>query len=224
MVETAEMSSGVQELINKLREQGVAEGQQQAHGIIQDAQNEAARIISKAQSQAESILSDAHRKIEVERTSAHEAIKIAFRDTELALRSNFREAFSAHLKRLVSYAMQDQDFIKQLVLVVAGMKTSEVASAARIEILVPANLFESDKRDPRLTPEGKQRLQHLVLGITNEMLREGVDLQVSSDFTGGIRVRLVGEDLEIDLSDDALSNLLLKFLLPRYREIVSGQG
>jgi hypothetical protein len=32
----------------------------------------------------------------------------------------------------------------------------------------------------------------------------------------------VGEDLEIDLSDQAISDLLLQNLLPRYRAIVAG--
>jgi hypothetical protein len=32
----------------------------------------------------------------------------------------------------------------------------------------------------------------------------------------------VGEDLEIDLSDEALSELLLGYLIPRFRAIVTG--
>jgi V/A-type H+-transporting ATPase subunit E len=54
------------------------------------------------------------------------------------------------------------------------------------------------------------------------MLREGVDLKPSDSIGGGIRIRLVGEDLEIDLSDKAISELLLQTMLPRYRTIVSG--
>jgi hypothetical protein len=35
---------------------------------------------------------------------------------------------------------------------------------------------------------------------------------------------LVGEDLEIDLSDEALSEMMLKLLLPRYRKILAEAG
>ena len=38
-----------------------------------------------------------------------------------------------------------------------------------------------------------------------------------------LHVRLTGEDLEIDLSDQALSDLLLQNLLPRYQAIVRGE-
>ena len=38
----------------------------------------------------------------------------------------------------------------------------------------------------------------------------------------GIRIRLTGKDLEIDLREHVLSGLLLKCLTPRYRAIAEG--
>ena len=213
MNETKE-TSGVQELIDKLKNQGVSEGQRQAEEIIKEAMSKASRILSKAQAEADKLLAEGRSKLEVERKSSHEAIKTAFRDTELALRSKVREAFSAHLKRLVSLELTDKEFIKQLVLAIVGAKASEIAQVPNVEILLPAKIFGE---------EGKKRLQHLVLGITEDMLRQGVELKSTLDVKGGIKVRLTGKDIELDLTDEALTDLLLKYLLPRYREIVSGQ-
>lgn len=221
MAEAKEVSSGVQELIDKLKNLGVDEGQRQAEQIIKEAELQASRIIDQAKAEADRLSSEAFHKIEVERASAHEAIKMAFRDTEITLRSKFREAFSSHLKRLVSLELEDKDFIKQLVLVIAGLKSAETAEAGQINLVLPAKIFESGESSAPLSSEGKQRLKHLVLGITGEMLREGVELDLSPDVRAGIKVRLVGEDIQIDLTDEALSDLLLKYLLPRYREIVS---
>lgn len=215
-------TSGVQELIDKLKNLGVGEGQKQADQIINEAHNKASRILTQAQTEADKLLSEGRYKLEVERKSSHEAIKTAFRDTELALRSKVREAFSAHLKRLVSLELEDKNFIKQLVLVIAGLKTDEIG-ASQVEVLLPSTLFETDENDTHLSTEGKKRMQHLVLGITDEMLREGIELKSSTDFKAGIKVRLTGKDIELDLTDEAFSDLLLKYLLPRYREIVSGQ-
>jgi V/A-type H+-transporting ATPase subunit E len=50
-----------------------------------------------------------------------------------------------------------------------------------------------------------------------------VELKPHGEVHAGIRVRLVGQDLEIDLSDRALSDLLLEHLTPRYRAIVTGE-
>ncbi|MGA8164516.1 MAG: hypothetical protein WB791_05755 [Waddliaceae bacterium] len=223
MANHTEVSQGVQELIDKLKNQGVEEGRQQANEMIASAQREASCIIADAKSEADKLLAEAHQKIEMERSSAYEAIHISFRDTELALRSKFREAFSLYLKRLVSYELQDKDFIKQLVLAIVGTNVPELERIEKLEVLVPMFLLETDEQGTRLSKKGKENMRHLVLGISGEMLREGVELKFSADVKGGIRIRLVGEDLEIDFSDECLSSLLLKHLLPRYRSIVSGQ-
>lgn len=222
MKDTAE-TAGVQELIDKLKNQGVSEGQKQAEQILKEAHHKASRILSQAQAEADKLLSEGRHKLEVERQSSHEAIKTAFRDTELALRSKVREAFSAHLKRLVSLELGDKDFIKQLVLVIASLKKDEIVQASQIEVLLPSKIFETDENGTHLSQEGKKRMHHLVLGITDGMLREGIELKSSTDVKGGIKVRLTGKDIELDLTDEAFTNLLLKYLLPRYREIISGQ-
>lgn len=218
MMNNTTETSGVQELIDKLKSQGVGEGQREAEQILKEAHNKASRILTQAQAEADKLLSEARHTIEVERQSSHEAIKTAFRDTEIALRSRVREAFSAHLRRLVSLQLEDKDFIKELVLAIAGVKIPEVAQATQVEVLLPSRIFETGENK-----EGKKRMQHLVLGITDGMLREGIELTSSTEVKGGIKVRLTGKDVELDLTDEAFSDLLLKYLLPRYREIVSGQ-
>jgi V/A-type H+/Na+-transporting ATPase subunit E len=195
-----ETVKGVQELIDKLQTQGVAAGQNRADQIVKEAERQADQIVAAAKSQADQLYAEAKHKIDLEKKGAHESIKLAFRDAELVLRTKFREAFSNYLKRLVSYETQDKEFIKTLILTIVG------SNASQREIQVP------DKS-----------LSHLLLGMTTEMLREGVDIKPSAEFQGGIRVKLVGEDMLIDLSDDALSELLLNYLLPRYRAIVTGQ-
>jgi V/A-type H+-transporting ATPase subunit E len=223
MTDTKEMSFGVQELIDKLRDQGITEGQREAEQIIDEAHSKASELLLQAQKDIDALLAEARQKIETEQKASHEAIRTAFRDSEIALRSKLRDAFSSHLKRLVSLELKDKDFINQLILAIATIKGSQIDPSASIEILLPAKLFEMDADNLRLNKEGKEQLRHLVLGINNEMLREGIELLPSSDIKGGIKVRLVGEDMEIDLTDETISNLLLKYLLPRYREIISGQ-
>lgn len=217
-------TSGVQELIDKLKNQGVSEGQKQAEQILKEAHNKASRILIQAQGEADKLLSETRQKLEVERKSSHEAIKTAFRDTEIALRSKVRAAFSAHLKRLVSLELEDKNFIKELVLAISSVKTPEIAQASQLEVLLPSKIFEIDENGTHLSKDGEKRMHHLVLGITDGMLREGIELKSSTDVKGGIKVRLTGKDIELDLTDEAFTDLLLKYLLPRYREIVSGQG
>jgi V/A-type H+-transporting ATPase subunit E len=224
MVEVEKVSSGVQGLINRLRDEGVKAGEDKADQVLREAHEEAARIVAQAEAQAAEMLKKARNEIETERTAAHESLRVAIRDTELKMEVELKADFAAHVKRLVSMELRDTEFLRQVILAIAGLAVGDKACETQpVEILLPSDLFETDDKGPRLTPEGKDRMRHLVLGISREMLREGVDLKPSEGISGGLRVRLVGEDLEIDLSDKAISELLLQNLLPRYRAIVTGE-
>ncbi|MCG6881368.1 MAG: hypothetical protein LJE96_19770 [Deltaproteobacteria bacterium] len=224
MNEQREVASGVQELIARLRDDGVKAGREKAEQVLHEAREEAARIVADAKAQADEMLSRAQVQIERDRKACMGSLKTAIRDTELKMESELKADFAAHVRRLVSIEMGDREFVRQCILAVSGMATGHmVCEGQPVEVLLPKDLFETDEFGSRLTPDGKQRMHHLVLGISADMLREGVELKPSRNLERGIRVRLVGEDLEIDLSDQAISDLLLENLLPRYQAIVRGE-
>jgi V/A-type H+-transporting ATPase subunit E len=223
MAETTKVASGVQELISRLRDEGVKAGREKSDQILREAQEQAAQIVAQAKAEAEALLSKARNEIEREKAAALESVRVAIRDTELKMEAEVKADFAAHVRRLVSVEMSDKKFLRQMILGIAGMAAGEKACEDKpVEVLLPKDLFESDEKHTRLTEKGQERVRRLVLGISGDMLRDGVDLKPSDDIRGGIRIRLVGEDLEIDLSDQAISDLLLQNLLPRYRAIVSG--
>ncbi|EFK10069.1 conserved hypothetical protein [delta proteobacterium NaphS2] len=224
MNEQREVASGVRELIARLRDDGVKAGREKAEQVLQEAREEAAKIVAKAKAQADEILSRAQAQIEMDRKACMGSLKTAIRDTELKMEAELKADFAAHVRRLVSIEMGDREFVRQCILAVSGMATGHmVCEGQPVEVLLPKDLFETDESGSRLTADGKQRMHHLVLGISADMLREGVALKPSRNLERGIRVRLSGEDLEIDLSDQAISALLLENLLPRYQAIVRGE-
>ncbi len=223
MAETTNVASGVQELITRLRDEGVKSGREKADQVLREAQEEASRIVADAKAESKEILSKARSQIETEKAAAIESLRVAMRDTELKMEAELKETFADHVKRLVSVEMRDIKFLRQIILGIAGLAAGDKACGEQpVEVLLPKTLFKTDEKGTRLSEEGRANMRHLVLGISGEMLEQGVDLKPSEDIGGGIRIRLVGEDLEIDLSDKAISELLLQNLLPRYRAIVSG--
>lgn len=219
-----EAASGVQKLISRLRDDGVKAGREKAEQVLREARQEAARIVAEAKAKADEILTRAQLQIERDKNACMGSLRTAIRDTELKMEAELKADFAAHVRRLVSIEMGDREFVKQCILAVSGMATGHmVCEGQPVEVLLPKDLFETDESGTRLTPEGKDRMHHLVLGISGDMLREGVELKPSEKLKRGIRVRLVGEDLEIDLSDQAMGELLLENLLPRYQAIVRGE-
>ena len=80
--------------------------------------------------------------------------------------------------------------------------------------------LEDLQRKPEEATPGT--LMHFVLSLGGGMLREGMRFGVSDDGEAGIRVRLVEEDVQIDLTESAISQLLLRHMLPRFRALLRG--
>ena len=55
-----------------------------------------------------------------------------------------------------------------------------------------------------------------------ELLRDGVVIREGDDRQPGIRIRLVEDEVTIDLTSEALTQLLLEHLLPRFRAVLEG--
>ena len=140
----------------------------------------------------------------------------------LELREAVARHFKQHMKRLVSQVTKDEELVKSLILVLAGHAASDFVRDRDAEILVSAALFGEPPADPADLEKARERSRELIMGITGDMLREGVELIPSTEVSGGARVRAKGEDAEVDLSDEAVSELLIKHVLPRFRAIIEG--
>jgi len=210
MAEPTKIQAGVKELIERLKNDGVTEGKKQADEILKKAKEDAARIKADAKTERDALLKETKETIEKDKRMTEESLKKAVRDTELELASGLKKAFEMHVKRLVSKELHEEAFLRQLLASIVGSAAEKIPADQSLEILVPEKVLDS---------EG---LKAFVRRETSEMLRQQVELKPSSKLSGGIKVKLVGEDVVFDFSDDALADLILKHLLPRYRAIVQG--
>lgn len=210
-------SSGVQQLITRIRDKGVRAGQEEADALVANARRDAARIVKQAEAEVAALRENATKQIEADRTAALEALKLAARDTGLELQAAVVRQFEQKVNRLVSDFTLDGEFLEALVLVLAGHSVDEYIGDKDIKLLVN-NLAFGAGDDPEL----KDRARRTALTIAGDMLREGVELVPAGDVQGGVRVQVVEDNLEIDLTSEAVSRLLLRNLLPRFRALLSG--
>lgn len=208
---------GVQRLIDRIREEAVGEGRAEATALVEAAKAEAAAILERAERERDELQRKAHREIEVEKQASRAAVHTAARDVILGLKSEVVASFEAHVHRLVSDTLRDPELMQTLVLVIAGRVAEEVTVGKEIEVVVSALLDEHapDEPMPAVVRDG-------ILGISHDMLREGVELRTSPKVSAGAKIQLVGEHIEIDLSEDAITEMLLAYLTPRFRWILEG--
>ena len=85
MAETTQTSSGVQELIDRIRDQGVQAAQEKADRLVRDARQQAHEIVSQAKGEAEAAHAKARTETEAYRQASLDALRLAARDTVLDL-------------------------------------------------------------------------------------------------------------------------------------------
>jgi V/A-type H+-transporting ATPase subunit E len=201
-------AAGVEELIDRLKTDGVSKGKHEADAIVADAKRQALSTTDAARQEANQIIADAKAEAERLRQTSHQALQLAGRDALIRLRESFQLQFENRLQKLVGSTLRDPDTLRQLILEIAG-KVRPQRAGETVELLVPRE--SAPAGDP---------LASYVAGLTREMLAEGVTFGVDDDFETGVRVRLVDHDLDVDLSDEALAHFLGRFLIPRFRDLM----
>lgn len=216
-----ERSSGVQELIDELRGKGVEEGQAQAEQLVADARRRAAEILEEARTQADQMLDKARREVENLKSSGDDALRLAGRDAVLALKEELSDYFSGEVRRLVAHSLRDEEFLRKLITRIAGRALPEEGERS-LEILVPETMLSPDEIAKEVSEDKPGTCGYFVRGLTSDMLREGVSFAADPDGTPGLTVKIVGDDVEVDFHEDAMSGFLLRHLLPRFRTLMEG--
>lgn len=217
-------SSGVDALIAKLRDEGVSAGREEAQTLLADVRAQAKTILEKATNDAQARLEEARKQSEAYRNAGEEALKTAMRDTVLDMKNRMLDRFSNDVKRLVSHQLQDEAVLKQMIIEVAGRVRvdSDVDAEAEVEVILPREVIGLDelRSHPEELREGT--MTRLVLGMTGEMLRDGITFATGEDGKVGIRFYMKGNDIALDMTDEAVAALLLRHLQPRFRAILEG--
>lgn len=223
-LDTAEVtSSGVETLIERLRQEGVGAGRAEGDQIIQNAQSQAEEILQKARRQAEELVAQARREAKQTTSAGEDALRMAARDTVLKMREELGQKLESRVRRLVTEELEDRQLLAQLILEVVSRAVADsgVASARKVEIELPDEVL-----DPEQLRESPQELtgplSDLAKQVATASFREGVSFEKLGPGGQGIRVRLVDESIEVDLSDAAIAELLLQHLKPRFRAVMEG--
>lgn len=217
-------SSGVEALIERLKEQGIAAGQQKAESIVIDAQKRAEWIIEEAQLEAQLLINNAKAEAEAMKTAGEDALKLAARDVFLRLRDTLLGSFSREVTRVVGKQMAQEDFLEKLILALAGRVRDKtgIDSNRQVVIQLPEDVIGVDelRRNPEELKEGV--LTHFTAAMAGDLLRAGVTFELSNDLNGGLLLKLEDDNIMIDFSDKAVAALLLEHIQPRFRALLQG--
>lgn len=219
-----QVSSGVEALIQRLKQDGVEQGRKEAAKILEETKMQAQKIIADAKTEAEAIVQEARDEAKKLETSGRDSLHVAARDTILDMKSTLMHRFTSDMQRLVSAEMKQKDLIQRIILEIVRRTRQDVSISDNedMEIILPRDVVGLE--DLRRKPDKFEQdtLTQFVRSMTGDILRQGIHFKVSDDKTAGIHVRLTERNIEIDLTEESVAAILLEHLQPRFRALLEG--
>ncbi|MEM8732485.1 MAG: hypothetical protein AAGF79_21460 [Pseudomonadota bacterium] len=214
-------TQGVDALIARLKDDGVSAGRAEAERLVSEARAEAAQILAKARTEADGALDQARKSSDAYRAAGEQALTTAMRDAVLRMKSGLEGQLKEQMQRLVSGHLSDEALLKQMILEVAG-QVRPATQAGGAEVILPPAVLGPDEIREQAGDISAGQLTRYVLGLTGDMLREGVTLYAGEEDQTGIKVRVQDGEVEIDLTSEAIAALLLEHMQPRFRAVLEG--
>ncbi|MBV1874643.1 MAG: hypothetical protein KUG80_07670 [Gammaproteobacteria bacterium] len=220
-------SSSVQSLIDRIHSEGVDSAQQAGEKIIAEAEHRGEWILAQAREEAELIRQQAQQNADFMQKAGKDALALACRDSILSLKNNLLNQFSEHLQNAVNESLQDVELLKAMILEIArGSADQSISEPSKndkpTQLLLPNTTANNAVLKDNPDNSGNIPLTQFVNDEFNKLLKLGIELVPNGHDETGIILRKTHDHVQVELTDKAITELLMKHLQPRFRTILEG--
>jgi V/A-type H+/Na+-transporting ATPase subunit E len=201
------MQTKLQELTEKIYQEGVNKGREESDRMLEAAQKQAAEILAQANKQAETIVHDAEKQaVELKKNSLNElqlSARQLMSDTQNRL-VNLIETKA--IEPQVKAAFKDVEFTQEVVLTLVKNWNPKGTEAVDLKLLLPAD---------------KQKEFELFFKTkTTDLLKKGLDVTYTDKIKGGFKIGPKDGGYLISLSDEDFDNFFRAYMRPKLIEML----
>lgn len=203
-----EMTSGIGDLLQRLRKDGVEAGETEKQRIVAEAEAKAKAIVAEAEGKAQSIVAAAEAKAEETRQRMDADLAMAARDFTFRFVERVKkQVLEPLIKEKSAEALADPQVLKAALTALI----SERAQGAQVTV----------------SPETHAKLESYFKGELGQMLSNG-GLEIrSEDGLSGFRLQRSGESFTWDVTGEAVAKELAALVEPslkKYLQITPAKG
>ena len=201
------MQNKLQELTDKLYNEGLSKGKLEGEEIVAKAQAQADSILAQAQSKADAIIAQARKEAEDIKLKVTSDVKMAARESIASTKQDIESLIVAKMAaEPLAKALSDVDFTKAIIKEVAGKFS--VQESADLELVLPESL--------------KAELEPFVTGELASLLKREIKAEFSKKISGGFTIGPKDGGWFISLTDETFGELIGAFLRPATKKILFG--
>ena len=201
------MNNRLQELTDKLYNEGLSKGKAEGEALLAQAKEKAAAIVEEARKEAEAIVGKARKDAEELSAKVSNDIRMASSQSMQATRMDIENlVVSKMVDTDVKKAMSSADFLKEVIIAVARNFSAQESSD--ISLVLPEAL--------------KGELEPFVKNELGKILGKGVEASFSKKIVGGFRIAPKDGGYFISKTDETMKELIGEYLRPATRKILFG--
>ena len=202
------MSDKLQELTEKLYNEGLSKGKEEGERILDEAKGKAQSMIEEAKKEAEEILASANREAQALKAKVESDLKMASAQCLQATRKDIENVVVTGLTAdKVAGALSDEGFLKEIISAVA--QKFSASEAADIALVLPERL--------------RDRLEPWVSEELSKLLGNGVKASFSKKIAGGFTIGPADGSYFVSLTEDTFRELIAEYLRPVTRKFLFGE-
>ncbi len=196
----------LQELTQKLYNEGLAKGKEEGEALLAKATAQAEEIVKQAQAQAAAIVEKAQKEAQDYKVKMEGDVKMASTQALQATKAGIEGLIVAKAVEPVKEQLSGAAFLKEIITTVAQRFSTQ--EATDLSLVLPEKL--------------QKELEPFVKGELARTLGKGVEASFSKKVAGGFKIGPKDGSYFISLTDEAFQGLIGEFLRPATKKILFG--
>ena len=201
------MSNNLQELTDRLYNEGLSKGKEEGEILLFKARKEADEIIANARKQAEDIVTEAENRAAQLKEKAESDIKMASEQALMATKKDIENLLvNALCAEETEKVLSEEKFLKEIILAVAQKFSTQ--QSEDISLVLPASL--------------KSMLEPWVSTELKKALKKEISVDFSKKIKGGFSIGPQNGSWYISMSDESFKALISEYLRPVTKKLLLG--
>ena len=202
------MQNKLQELTDKLYNEGLSKGREEGEALLAKAKSQAADIVAEAEKKAAEIMTKAEKEAEAYKVKVAGELKMAASQSVQATRKDIEDLVVFKMTgSATEKALSDEAFVKEVIKAVAEKFNAE--TAMDLNLVLPETL--------------KSSLEPFVKNELSTILKGQVNASFSKKIAGGFTIGPKDGSYFISLTDETFKELISEYLRPATRKLLFGE-
>ncbi|MFO7843489.1 MAG: hypothetical protein R6V16_06730 [Bacteroidales bacterium] len=201
------MENKLQELTQKLYNEGVEKANEEADKIIKEAKAEADKIKKNAEKEAKGIIEEAEQKSEEIKKNVHAELELASKQTVRKVKQQITDLITSKvIDEPVKKAFDDEKFVKEIIETMIKNWDPQKKESIDLSVLLPEKL--------------EKEFEKYFKAKTGKELNAKLELSFSDAVKGGFKIGPADNSYKISFTEEDFINFFKSYLRPKTGEML----